>query len=104
MSATMVRQGARVQFEQSEMRLAMNMPTMAKEGFSRATIVETKYLIKKPRAEVREERKRGVEFPGHKEMKAAIQRHLAMLHQTKRPAAFLAKMAPQRIRRHAGDA
>jgi len=54
---------------------------MAKEGFSRAAIEETKYLIKKPRAEVQEEKTRGVEFPGHKEAKAAIQRHPAMLRQ-----------------------
>ena len=66
MSATMARQGGRVQLEQSDMRLALNMAKMAKEGFSRAAIEETKYLIKKPRAEVREEKKRGVEFPGHK--------------------------------------
>jgi len=54
---------------------------MAKEGFSLAAIEETKYLIKKPRAEVREEKKRGVEFPGHKMVKAAIQRPPAMLRQ-----------------------
>jgi hypothetical protein len=52
MSATMARQGGQVQLEQSNMRLALNMAKMAKEGFSRATIEETKYLIKKPRAEV----------------------------------------------------
>jgi len=73
MSATMARQGGRVQLEQSDMRLALNMAKMAQEGFSRATIEETKYLIKKPRAEVREEKKQGVEFPGHKKVKAAIQ-------------------------------
>jgi len=81
MSATMARQGGRVQLEQSDMRLALNMAKMAKEGFLRAAIEETKYLIKKPRAEVREEKKRGVEFPGHKKVKAAIQRHPAMLRQ-----------------------
>jgi len=81
MSATMVRKGGRVQLEQSDMRLALNMAKMAKEGFSRAAIEEIKYLIKKPRAEVREEKKRGVEFPGHNKVKAAIQRHPAMLRQ-----------------------
>jgi len=81
MSATMARQGGRVQLEQSDMRRALIMAKMAKEGFSRAAIEETKYLIKKPRAEVREEKKRGVEFPGHKKVKAAIQRHAAMLRQ-----------------------
>jgi hypothetical protein len=33
MSATMARQGGRVQLEQSDMRLALNMAKMAKEGF-----------------------------------------------------------------------
>jgi hypothetical protein len=81
MSATMARQGGRLQREQSDMPLAFNMAKMATEGFSRATIKETKYLIKKPPAEVREEKTRGVEFPGHNKVKAAIQRHPAMLRQ-----------------------
>ena len=68
MSATMARQGGRVQLEQSDMRLALNMAKMAIEGFWRAAIAETKCLIKKPRAEVREEKMRGVEFPGHKKV------------------------------------
>jgi len=85
MSATMARQGGRVQVEQSDMHLALNMAKMAKEGFSRAAIEETKYLIKKPRAEVREEKKRGVECPGHKEVKAAKQRHPAMLRHNQTP-------------------
>jgi len=81
MSPTMARQGGRVQLELSDMRLALNMAKMAKEGFSRTAIEETKYLIEIPRAEVREEKKRGVEFPGHTKVKAAIQRHPAMLRQ-----------------------
>jgi len=72
MSATMARQGSRVQLEQSNMCLALNMAKMAKQGFSRTAIEETKYLIKEPRAEVREEKKRRVEFPGHNKVKAAI--------------------------------
>jgi hypothetical protein len=79
MSATMGRKGGRVQLEQSDMSLALNMAKMAKQGFLRAAIEETKYLIKNPRAKVREEKKRGVEFTGHKKVKAAIQRHPAML-------------------------
>jgi hypothetical protein len=67
------------------MRLALNMAKMAKEGFSHAAIEETKYLIKKPRAEDREEKKQGVEFPGHKKVKAAIQRHPAMLCHNQTP-------------------
>jgi len=81
MSATMARQGGRVQLEQSNMHLALNMGKMAKGGLSRTAIEETKYLIKKPCTKVREEKKRGVEVPGHKKVKPAIQRHPAMLRQ-----------------------
>jgi hypothetical protein len=38
---------------------------MAKEGFLPTAIEETKDPMKKPRAEVLEEKKRGVEFPGY---------------------------------------
>jgi len=85
MSATMARQGGRVQLEQSDMRMALNMAKMAKEGFSRAAIEETKYLIKQPRPEVQQEKKQGVEFPGHTKVKAAIQRHPAMLRHNQTP-------------------
>ena len=50
MSVTMARKGGQVQLEQSDMRLALNIAKMAKEGFSRAAMEETKYIIKKPRA------------------------------------------------------
>ena len=79
MSATMARQGGRVQLEQSAMRLALIMAKMAKGGFSRTATEETKQLIRKPHAEVRVEKKRGVELPGHKKVKAAIGRHPAMV-------------------------
>jgi len=79
MSATMARQGGRVQLEQSDMRLALNMAKMAKDGFSRTAIEKMKYLIKKQRVKVQEEKKRDVEFPGHNKVEAAIQRHPAML-------------------------
>src|SRR5882757_1034010 len=85
MSATMARQEGRVQREQSDMRLALNMAKMAKGGFSRAAVEEAQYLIKKPRAEVREEKKWGVEFPRHNRVKAAIARHPAMLRQNQTP-------------------
>jgi len=75
----MARQVGHVQQEKSEMRLALDEAQMAKGGFSRATIQETQHLIKKPRAKVREEMKRGLEFPGHKIAMAAIERHQAML-------------------------
>jgi hypothetical protein len=81
MSATIARQGGWVQLEQSNMRLALNMAKMAKEGFSRAAIEETKYLIKKPRTEVREEKKRCVVLPAHKQVKAAKKRYPAILCQ-----------------------
>jgi len=80
MSAIMARQGGRVQLEQSDMRLALNMSKMAKGGFSHATIEEMQQLIEKPRVKVREEKKRGVEFPGYKKVKAAIERLPAMVY------------------------
>ena len=52
MSATMARQGGRVQLEQSDMHLALNMAKIAKKAFSRTALEETKYPIKKPRAKV----------------------------------------------------
>jgi hypothetical protein len=81
MSATRARQAGRVQLEQSDMHLALKMAKMAKEGFSRAAIEETKYLIKKPPAKVQDEKTRGVEFARHKEVKDVIQRHPAKLRQ-----------------------
>ena len=57
MSATMARQGGRVQLEQSDMGLALNMAKTAKGGFSCAAIKEMQQLIKIPHAEVREEKK-----------------------------------------------
>jgi len=81
MSATMAWQGGRVQLEQSDMCLALNMAKMAKEGFSRTAIEETKRLINKPRAEVQEEKKWGVVFPGHNKVTAAIERHLPMVQE-----------------------
>jgi len=89
MSATMARQGGRVQQEQSDMRPALNMAKMAKGWFLRAAIEETQYLINKPRTEVREEKKQDVEFAGHKKVKAAIERHPAMLHQNHMPGCLL---------------
>ena len=81
MSATMARQGGRVQLEQSDMRLALNMAKMAKGGCSRAAIERTLQRIKMPRAEVREEKKWGVEFPGHGKVKAGIEWHPATVYE-----------------------
>ena len=61
MSATMARQGGWVQLEQSDMRHALNIPKMAKGGFSHSAIEETQFLIEKPHAEVLEEKNWGVE-------------------------------------------
>jgi len=54
---------------------------MPQGGFSHATIEETQYLIKKPRAEVRKEKKRGVEFPGHKKVNSAMESYPAVIRQ-----------------------
>jgi len=81
MSATMARQGGRVQLEQSDMCLALNMAKMAKGEYSRAANEETLHLIKKPRAEVQEENKLGVEFPAHREVKSAIEQQWAMIYE-----------------------
>jgi hypothetical protein len=69
MSATMAKQGGRVQLEQSNMRLALNMANTAKGGFPRAAIEETQYLLKKPHAEIQEEKERGVQCPGHQKVR-----------------------------------
>jgi len=81
MSATMARQGGCVQLEQSDMRLAMNMAKVAKEGVSRAGIEETQQIIQEPHTEVRQEKKRGVGFPGHNKMKAVIERHPSLVRE-----------------------
>jgi len=73
--------GGQVQLEQCDMRLALSMAKMTKEGFSRAAIEERNILIQTPHSEVWEEKKRGVEFPAPKKVKAAIERHPAMLNQ-----------------------
>jgi len=88
MSATMARQGGWVQLEQSDMQLALNLAKIANGGLSPTTMVETQFLVLKSRAKVREEKKRGVVFSGHKEVKAAIERHQAMLCQNQ-TAGFL---------------
>jgi len=81
MSATMARQGRRVQLEQSDIRLALNMAKMGKGGFSHTTIEETQFLPKNPQAEVREEMKHVVEFPGHQNVNPAMEWHTAMLRE-----------------------
>jgi len=46
MSATMARQGDRVQLGQSDMGLALNVAKMAKQRSSHAAIEEAQYLMK----------------------------------------------------------
>jgi len=79
MSTTMARQGGGVQLEQSDMRLALYVVKIAQGGFSQTAIEWTQYLFKQPRAEVQEEKKQGVVFLGHKQVKAAIDRYPAMI-------------------------
>jgi hypothetical protein len=106
MSATMARQGGRVQLEQSDMRLALNMAKMAQGGISHAAGEETQYVIKKPRVEVWEEKMQGVGCPGHNKVKAAIARHPAMLRQNQTPGCLPCQYAtgknPQMRWRHKG--
>jgi len=45
MSAMIARQGGRIQLEQSNMCLAMNMATVANGGISSAAMQESQYLI-----------------------------------------------------------
>jgi hypothetical protein len=80
MSATIVRQGVWEQLEQSDICLALNMAKMAKGGYLQATMEQTQQLIKKLCTQVQEEKMREVEFPGHKKMQAAIERHAAMVY------------------------
>jgi len=79
MAATMARQGGRVQLEQSDMRVVLNLTKMANGRLSRTAKQEMQYLIKKPRAELSEEKKQDVELAGQKMVKAAMERHPAMI-------------------------
>jgi len=88
MSTAMARQEGGVQLEQSDKRLALNMAKMAKGGFSPTPIEETQQLIKKPRTEVQEEKKRIVVFPRHNKVKAGIERDPAMVRENQ-PAGYL---------------
>jgi len=54
---------------------------MANSGYSCDIIQETQYAVMQPRAEVWEDKQRGVEFTGHNQAQPAIERHVAMLHQ-----------------------
>jgi hypothetical protein len=60
MSATMARQGGRVQLEQSDICLELNLAKMAKGGFLRSTIEEMHHMIKKPCTKVQDENMQAV--------------------------------------------
>jgi len=75
----MARQGGRVLLEQSDMCLALNMAKKANGGFLRAAIQEMQQLIKKPRAEIRDNKMLGVVLHGHNKVKATIEEHLPMV-------------------------
>jgi hypothetical protein len=106
MSGTRARQAGRVQLEQSDMHLASNMAKMGKGGFPRAAIEDTQNLIKTPRAKDQRKRKRGVVFPGHNKLKAAIERHLELVHETQMdgclPRQHGSAKHPQSCRRRKG--
>jgi len=89
MSATMARQGGWVQLEQSYMHLVLNMAKMAKGVFSWAAREETHFLSKKLCPEVWEEKMLGVEFPSHRDVKAAMERHPATVHENQTDGCFL---------------
>jgi hypothetical protein len=69
-------QGGQVQLEQSHMHLVLNMAKKATAGFLAR---HTQYLIKNPYAEVQDEKKHDVMFPGYIIVKAATQRHPALV-------------------------
>jgi len=73
MPATMAKQGGWVQLEQSGMRLVLNLANMAIRGYSRAGIEEIQQLFMKHHTKVWEEKQRGVVFPEHNTLKAAIE-------------------------------
>ena len=64
----MARQGWRLLLEQSDMRLAMNMPKTNNGGYLCAVLVDTQFQMKNPHNEVREQKKWGVDVPGQTKM------------------------------------
>lgn len=57
------------------------MAKMATGEFSQAAIEETSYMIKNTLAKIQTENNRGVEFPGHRQMQAELDRHLAIVRE-----------------------
>jgi len=104
MSATMARQGGQVQLEQSDMRLALIMAKMAKGGFLRAGIQETQQLILNLAPKFENRRCGVLCFPGITRGTGQCKDIQQWFVTIKRTAAFLGKIAQQRIHRHAGGA
>jgi len=77
----MARQVGWVQLEQSGMCLTRNMARLAKGELLGTKIEGIQYLIKRPLAEVQEEQKFGVVFPGHQPVKAVMEWPPAMVHE-----------------------
>jgi len=102
MSATMTRQGGQTQLEQSDMWLALDIDKMAKGGFLRAAIEETQCLFEKPHAELSYKMMRGVLFPGHTGLKAAMENTRQSFGKSKWTADLIATMVQRNIPRHAG--
>jgi len=75
----MARQGGWVQLEQSDICLVLNMAKMAKGGFLCTTIEKTQYLVNKFRTKVRKVRMLVDLFPGYWQVRAAIERHSALV-------------------------
>ena len=95
---TMARQGGRVQLEQSNMRLALDMAKMAKGGSLRTAIKERAHLIKIPCADVWEEEQHGVELVGHIMVMAAIERHAAMVQENEIDSCLSCQNGTENIR------
>lgn len=80
MSATMVSQVGHVQIQHPDLRLTLNLATMAKGSVSPTAIEGTPQLNKKPCAKVWEQKKQSFVLSGHSKVNAAIERHHAMVH------------------------
>jgi len=63
----------------ADMHIALNMAKSPKEGFCAPQWRKRNSRSKKLCAEVREEKKRGVEFPGHRMVMALIESHSAIV-------------------------
>ena len=77
-SYDLTRQAGRIQLEASDLRLALNLHDKFSHGVSQRNTEASLELIKKPRAEIREEKRRNIQFPGHASVKKEWKTHPAM--------------------------